>query len=138
MVRLKLRTQYTCPLELVHDMIKGKWKSIILWQLSYGPASLSQLEKEIEGISQKMLIEHLNDLVHFGFVSKVKRAGYPLAVEYSLAEPQGVEIFEALKIMQKIGIRYMNEHHLGKEYFARVAKRQSEGKKVHQLGFTSG
>ena len=22
---MKIRTEYTCPLELVHDMIKGKW-----------------------------------------------------------------------------------------------------------------
>ena len=29
---MKMRTEYTCPLELVHDMIKGKWKPIILWQ----------------------------------------------------------------------------------------------------------
>ena len=26
---MKMRTEYTCPLELVHDMIKGKWKPII-------------------------------------------------------------------------------------------------------------
>ncbi|MEG0944887.1 MAG: transcriptional regulator, partial [Angelakisella sp.] len=24
---MKLRSEYTCPLELTHDMIKGKWKS---------------------------------------------------------------------------------------------------------------
>lgn len=115
---MKLRTQYTCPLELVHDMVKGKWKTIILWQLTYGASSLSQLEKGIVGISQKMLIEHLNDLVHFGFVTKVKKEGYPLSVEYSLSVPQGQEIAEALKIMQKIGILYMKEHNLGEEYFA--------------------
>ncbi|MEG1774429.1 MAG: transcriptional regulator, partial [Oscillospiraceae bacterium] len=28
-----LRQAYTCPLELTHDMIKGKWKTIILWRL---------------------------------------------------------------------------------------------------------
>lgn len=104
---MKLRKQYTCPLELVHDMVRGKWKFIILWQLQYGSASLSQLEKDIQGISQKMLIEHLQDLVSFGFVSKVKQDGYPLAVAYSLSYPEGQEILEALKIFQKIGIRYL-------------------------------
>lgn len=33
---MKMRTEYTCPLELVHDMIKGKWKPIILWRLRLG------------------------------------------------------------------------------------------------------
>ena len=29
---MKMREEFTCPLELVHDMIKGKWKPIILWR----------------------------------------------------------------------------------------------------------
>lgn len=29
-ISMKLREEYTCPLELVHCMIKGKWKTIIL------------------------------------------------------------------------------------------------------------
>ncbi len=33
---MKMRTEYTCPLELVNDMIKGKWKPIILWRLRVG------------------------------------------------------------------------------------------------------
>lgn len=121
---MKLRTQYTCPLELVHDMIKGKWKPIILWQLSYGSTSLSQLEKDIEGVSQKMLIEQLNDLVYFGFVSKEKSEGYPLSVKYSLSNSLGQEIFEALKIMQKIGINYMKEHNLADGYLDSIEKRR--------------
>ena len=53
---MKTRTEYTCPLELTHDITKGKWKPIILWQLGKGPHSLAGLKREIKGISQKMLI----------------------------------------------------------------------------------
>lgn len=42
---MKIREDFTCPLELVHDMIKGKWKTIILWRLRLGPASFAKLEK---------------------------------------------------------------------------------------------
>ena len=42
---MKMREEFTCPLELVHDMIKGKWKPIILWRLRLGPPSLAKLEK---------------------------------------------------------------------------------------------
>ena len=56
---MKLRETYTCPLELVHDMIKGKWKPIILWRLRLGKTTLAKLERDIEGITQKMLLEHL-------------------------------------------------------------------------------
>ena len=62
---MKMGDDYTCPLELVHDMIKGKWKPIILWRLPLGATSLSKLEQDIEGITQKMLLEHLKELTEY-------------------------------------------------------------------------
>jgi DNA-binding HxlR family transcriptional regulator len=111
---MKLRNEYTCPLELVHDMIKGKWKSIILWRLRLGPTSLSKLEKDIDGINQKMLLEQLKELIAYGFVEKKSFSGYPLHVEYSLTIDMGTKIIEALKIMQGIGIEYLKEHGMEK------------------------
>lgn len=107
---MKLRKEYTCPLELVHDMIKGKWKSIILWRLRLGPTSLAKLERDIEGITQKMLLEQLKELMDYGFVEKKVYEGYPLHVEYFLTEEMGTQILEALKIMQRIGIDYLKKH----------------------------
>ena len=107
---MKVRSEYTCPLELVHDMIRGKWKSIILWRLRLGPTSLAKLERDIEGITQKMLLEQLKELIEFGFVEKKEYEGYPLHVEYSLTEDMGMQILEALRIMQQIGIDYLMEH----------------------------
>ena len=60
---MKMRTEYTCPLELVNDMIKGKWKPIILWRLRLGATSLAKLERDIDGITQKMLLEQLKELM---------------------------------------------------------------------------
>ena len=107
---MKMRTEYTCPLELVHDMIKGKWKSIILWRLRLGATSLVKLEKDIDGITQKMLLEQLKELMDFGFVQKKSFEGYPLHVEYSLTEDMGEHILEALRIMQHVGIDYLKAH----------------------------
>lgn len=107
---MKVRSEYTCPLELVHDMIRGKWKSIILWRLRLGATSLAKLERDIEGITQKMLLEQLKELIEFGFVEKKEYEGYPLHVEYSLTEDMGRQILEALRIMQQIGIDYLMEH----------------------------
>ena len=95
-----MRDAFTCPLELVHDMIKGKWKPIILWRLRLGSTSLSRLEKDIDGIIQKILLEHLKELIDYGFVEKKTFDRYPLRVEYSLTQEQGRELLEALKIMQ--------------------------------------
>lgn len=107
---MKLRDEYTCPLELVQDMIKGKWKPIILWRLHHGRSSLSQLERTIEGISQKMLLEHLKDLMEFEFIEKKTFEGYPLKVEYRLTENRGQKIIQALEIMQTMGVEYMKEN----------------------------
>lgn len=107
---MKIREEFTCPLELVQDMIKGKWKPIILWRLRLGETMLSKLERDIEGITQKMLLEQLKELIDYGFVKKTVFEGYPLHVEYSLTADMGVKILDALKIMQHIGIDYLIEN----------------------------
>lgn len=106
---MKIREEYTCPLEIVHDIIKGKWKPIIIFQLRKGNLTLSQLEHSIEGINQKMLLEQLKELKEFGIVNKISSEGYPLHVEYFLTK-RGVKMLDAVKIMQNIGIEYMIEH----------------------------
>lgn len=106
---MKIRKQYTCPLELTHDITRGKWKPIILWQLKNQNKSLSSLEKEINGISQKMLLEQLKELMEFGMVDKKTFDGYPLKVEYSLTK-NGMRILDALTIMQQVGIELMKEN----------------------------
>ncbi len=107
---MKIRDDYTCPLEIVHDIIKGKWKTIILYQMKDGPKGLSELEREIEGITQKMLLEQLRELIEFGLVEKKSYEGYPLRVEYSVTERRGIKMIEAISIMQMIGVDYMLEN----------------------------
>lgn len=105
---MKIRDEYTCPLELTHDITKGKWKPIILWQLGKGKNSLSQLERDIKGINQKMLLEQLKELLDYGMITKQSFEGYPLKVEYSLTE-RGKKLLEAVTIMQGVGIELMKE-----------------------------
>ena len=54
-----------------------------------------------------MLLEQLKELMDYGFVEKKSYKGYPLRVEYSLMDDLGMEILEALRIMQHIGIDYL-------------------------------
>jgi DNA-binding HxlR family transcriptional regulator len=105
---LKIRNEYTCPLELTHDIIKGKWKPIILWQLGKGRCSLSDLLRRIHGVGQKMLIEHLKELQEFGMVDKYQYEGYPLKVEYFLTK-NGEKLLQIVIDMQAIGIELMKE-----------------------------
>ena len=106
---MKIREEYTCPLEIVHDIIKGKWKTILVFQLRNGNMTLSELERSTKGISQKMLLQQLKELHEFGVVDKISSEGYPLHVEYFLTR-RGIKMIEAVKIMQSIGVEYMIEH----------------------------
>jgi len=106
---MKIRDEYTCPLELTHDIIKGKWKPIILWQLGKEKNSLSKLERDIKGINQKMLLEQLKELFDYGMIAKQSFEGYPLKVEYSLTE-RGKKLLKAVTIMQSVGIELMKEN----------------------------
>lgn len=107
---MKIREEITCPLEVTHDILRGKWKTVILYQLKYlGRASLSQLQSEINGISQKMLLEQLKELRKYGLVDKQTFDGYPLRVEYFLTEGRGEKIIKALEIMQEVGKEYLEE-----------------------------
>jgi len=127
---MKIRDDYTCPLEIVHDIIKGKWKTIILYQMKDGPKGLSELEREIQGITQKMLLEQLRELAQFGLVEKKSFEGYPLRVEYSITERRGRKMIEAITIMQMIGVDYMLEKGMTE---ALVSKGILSGEHINEL-----
>ena len=74
---------------------------------AFRATSLAKLERDIDGITQKMLLEQLKELMDYGFVEKKSYEGYPLRVEYSLTDDMGMKILEALRIMQHIGIDYL-------------------------------
>lgn len=107
---MKLRSEYNCPLEMTHDIIRGKWKPMILWQLHKGGCSLSHLKQSIAGISQKMLVQHLNELLEYQIIGKNTGDGYPLKSEYFLTA-RGEQVFEAVSILQSVGIELMLEDH---------------------------
>jgi DNA-binding HxlR family transcriptional regulator len=53
---------YTCGLDAAIDVIGGKWKALILWALHERPYRFGELRREVEGISEKMLIQCLREM----------------------------------------------------------------------------
>ena len=70
---------------------------------------LAELERGIEGITQKMLLQHLGELRAFGLIGKIEPDRYPLRVTYFLTE-RGEKLLRAVRIMQDIGVEYMLEN----------------------------
>ena len=69
-------------------VLEGKWKIVILCQLfsAKGPLRFSELEHNIEGINQKMLIQQLKQLEKDGIIERTVYPQVPPKVEYHLTE----------------------------------------------------
>ena len=74
----------TCPSRQVLDIIANKWTALVIGTLNDGPCRFSQLKREIDGISQKMLTQTLRELERNGIVSRTIYAEVPPRVEYEL------------------------------------------------------
>lgn len=70
------------------QVLEGKWKIIIICQLfsAKGPLRFSELERCIEGINQKMLIQQLRQLEEDGIIIRTIYPQVPPRVEYALTE----------------------------------------------------
>lgn len=61
-----------------------KWSVLVLGLLAQGPRRFSQLRRQIEGLSQKMLSQTLKGLERDGLVSRKVIPTVPVTVEYRL------------------------------------------------------
>ncbi|MER5291753.1 helix-turn-helix domain-containing protein [Streptomyces pharetrae] len=87
---------YICGVDAAMDVIGGKWKVLILWELSLRPYRFGELRRALAGITEKVLAAHLRELEADGIVHRQEYDEVPPRVEYSLT-PRGVALNEALE-----------------------------------------
>ncbi|MBK9008374.1 MAG: helix-turn-helix transcriptional regulator [Anaerolineae bacterium] len=97
-----------CPTRLALDRIADKWTTLIVGLLDGGPRRFSELKREIEGISQKMLTQTLRDLERDGLVTRTVYAQIPPRVEYALT-PLGQTLCEPIAAIRKWAEMNINE-----------------------------
>jgi DNA-binding HxlR family transcriptional regulator len=78
--------QYNLGIEATLEIIGGKWKALIVCLLMSGVKRTSELQRSIDGISQKVLIQQLRELERDGLVRRHVYQQMPPKVEYSLTE----------------------------------------------------
>jgi DNA-binding HxlR family transcriptional regulator len=67
-------------------MLQGRWKLPILFRLYADPTLRTlQLKRDLPGVSQKMLTQHLRELADDGLIERIDFAEKPLRVEYQLS-----------------------------------------------------
>lgn len=95
----------TCPITLVHKLISGKWKILILWYLSNQTLRFSDLRRKLPDITQRMLTNQLRSLEEDGLIFRNVYPVVPPKVEYGLTEV-GEQIIPLLECMYSYGIDY--------------------------------
>lgn len=73
-----------CPTRLVLNRIADKWTVLVVSSLEQGTKRFSTLQREIGGISQKMLTQTLRGLERDGLVHRTIYPTVPPKVEYTL------------------------------------------------------
>jgi len=90
-------------------MIRGRWKLPILFRLFASPSMRTlQLLRDMPGISQKMLTQHLRELADDGLIERVDFGEKPLRVEYRLSQ-MGQALLPVLVAMRDFSTHHPEE-----------------------------
>ena len=72
-----------CGIGPAFEVVGGKWKAVILWELNTEVRRFGELRRLVPGISEKMLIQQLRELEADGLVKRQVFHEVPPRVEYS-------------------------------------------------------
>lgn len=82
----KIPLNLNCGLDLIGEVLYGKWKIRLLWFINEGHKRPSELQRKIPEASRRVLNIQLKELEQHELVSKIIYPVVPPKVEYSLSE----------------------------------------------------
>ena len=82
----KIPLNLNCGLDLLGEVLYGKWKIRLLWFINEGHKRPSELQRKIPDASRRVLNMQLKELEAHELISKVIYPVVPPKVEYSLTE----------------------------------------------------
>ncbi|MBG1239733.1 winged helix-turn-helix transcriptional regulator [Nostoc sp. NZL] len=84
-----------CPMRQMLDLVGDKWTPPVLYLLSSGTKRYTDFQRQIPGISKKMLTQTLRRLESAGVVNRTVYPIVPPKVEYNLT-PFGEKLIEPI------------------------------------------
>ena len=97
-----------CPVAATLELIGGKYKALILWNLAEKKLRFSELRNVIQGATPKMLTQQLRELEAHNLIHREVFAVVPPKVEYSLTE-LGRSLMPILVSMRDWGSSYLRK-----------------------------
>ena len=94
-----------CPVATAVSLIGGKWKLLSIRNLKERPWRFNELQRDIEGISQKVLTDSLRQMIDDGLVYRHDYQEIPPKVEYGLTE-LGKEMLPIIDALADFGNYY--------------------------------
>lgn len=104
---MEAENPYTCGLDAAIDVVGGKWKALILWELHEGPCRPGALRRRLPGVTEKVLIQQLRALEADGIVERTVHHEVPPRVDYALTD-FGRSLNEALIPLGDWGEEHMD------------------------------
>lgn len=98
-----------CPVATTVQLIGNKWKLLIIRNLIQRPWRFNELQKSLEGISQKVLTDSLRAMEKDGIITRTVYPQVPPRVEYALS-PLGESMRHILDSMEQWGKEYKANH----------------------------
>ena len=106
------KSQKSCGIKDVLDIIGGKWAMPIIYNLSKGKLRFMEIERTVTGINTRMLVKELKNLEANGIVTRTVFATVPPTVEYELTI-KGEKLLPSIRSLHEWGQEYaeveMNE-----------------------------
>lgn len=96
-----------CPIDAALSVIDGRWKGTILWRLTDGRMRTAELRRSIPGITERMLIRHLHELVADGIIDRHDAGTVPPCVHYSISD-YGMTLAPVLQTLCDWGRQHMD------------------------------
>ena len=97
-----------CPVATTVQLIGNKWKLLIMRNLRVRPWRFNELQKSLEGISQKVLTDSLRSMESDGIITRTVFPEVPPRVEYALSE-LGESMRPIIGAMEAWGIEYKKQ-----------------------------
>lgn len=117
----KIPVEINCGLDLVKEVLFGKWKIHLIYFISQGALRPGELQRKIPGATRRVLNVQLNQLEAHGIISKTIYAELPPKVEYGLTD-LGCSV---LPIVTALG-QWGDEH----QEFLRQVVAETEGQEL--------